>query len=123
MCTTSIALMEKAKSIYSRIMEQWEKDFRRHFVTKKGDLDQIRAVKIMRFIRELLKKERSRDKLQEVVDYVKESKSHLDLICQHVLNNKGCECIKPPPIVYELGIDPGSSAAIILWALEKDNEK
>lgn len=47
-------------------MENWKKDFNKKFVVSGCNLNQITPGKIKHFIKNVLKKERSRDKLQDL---------------------------------------------------------
>lgn len=102
-------------------MEQWKKDFNQKFVTPKGNLTEITPKDISRFIEKLLKEERNRDKVQELIDYVKESKSNTEILIQYIFNNTSiCEkCLPDIELLFELGIKLHDETAIILWILEK----
>ena len=102
-------------------MESWEKDFNKEFVISGCNLNQITLGEIKHFIKNLLKKERSRDKLQELIDFMKESKSNTDILVQYIFNNTSL-CVNFMPsneILNELGIKPYNKEAIILCILEK----
>lgn len=100
-------------------MEQWEKDLNGRF-GKSRRTKEITGIEIHRFVKDLLKKERSRNVLIEIIDYVKKSKSNTDILYQYVLNNSTCQTrVVHTDLCHELGIAPGSKEDVILSILEK----
>ena len=102
-------------------MEQWERDSNRMFVTPKGHLTQIMPRNIRHFIRRLLKAERSRDKLKELIDYVKESRSNTDILINYIYNtNNVCDSLIPSnELCDNLGLKPHAKEGAILCILER----
>ena len=102
-------------------MEQWEKDFNRMFVTPKGNLTEITPQNIRLFIKRLLKAERSRDKLKELIDYVKESRSNTDILVNYIYNtNNICDSLNPSnELCDNLGLKLHTKEGVILCILER----
>lgn len=99
-------------------MEDWERDLiRRYSSTKNTGMN---IVNVRSLVNGLLKKERERDKLQELLDFVKKSKTDTDILFQYVKNNVGCNAtIASGELNTELGISPISKESTILCILER----
>lgn len=99
------------------MMENWEREFIKIF-TLHGEMKPTKPSRIRTFIRDLLRKERERDKLQEIIDFVKESKTNTDILYQYVINNSTCQSPRYTNLCYELGIPPPSKETHVLAILE-----
>ena len=101
-------------------MEQWETDFYEIFVKTKN-LPDREMMKIKHFIDNLLKAERSRNMLLEVLDYVKRHNSKTDMLVRYVMDNASiCERTDPSQeLLEQLGIEVHEGEARILYILEK----
>ena len=101
-------------------MEDWERDLNKMF-GKSQRSKEITGVHVHRFVKDLLKKERERDKLQELIDYVNESKSKTDILNNYVFDNMNyCERMEPSDeLLGQLGMVMHDREVRILYILEK----
>lgn len=79
----------------------------------------------MKFISDELKKERERDKIQEILDYVRKSKSNADILLNYIQDERKNYCDPMYPseeLLDRLGIAPYDKEARILYILEKHFE-
>lgn len=95
-------------------MEQWEQEYIAKF---KGQVD---ARKVKRFFDNVLKKERKRDVMSEVLDYVKRHNSKTDQLVNYIYNRNSCDRYDPSQkLLDELGIEIHEPEARILAILER----
>ncbi len=101
-------------------MENWERELNDRF-GKSRRTKEITGVEIHRFIKNVLKNERKRDKFQEIIDYIKKHNSKTDMLARYVMENVNiCEIIDPSQkLMDRLGIEIHESEARILYILEK----
>lgn len=100
-------------------MDKWEQDYIAQF---KGQVD---ARKVKRFFDNVLKKERERNVLIEVLDYVKRHNSKTDMLARYVMDNANI-CTKTEPsqeLLDQLGIEMHEPEARILYILEQHFEQ
>lgn len=103
-------------------MEQWKKDFDKNFTDRAENRHSaVFAIRGRSFIKRLLKKERERDKLHEILTYVQESKNKTEILIQYILNNTS-PCFPRRPssnLIWELGLGLTDRENLILFILEK----
>lgn len=103
-------------------MDNWKERFKNRFLIKGKWRRAYVPDEVIRFIESALKKDRERDKVQELVDYVKDSKSKTEILINYVVNKRinFCDSMLPSEeLLAELGLDPWDREAIILYILEK----
>ena len=91
-------------------MEQWEKDFKRQFGKRKKP---IADYEVYGFIKKLLKEERKRDRLQELLDYVKESKSNTDILINYIYDSGCCTPMASYELCKKLNLKPCKELTIL----------
>lgn len=102
-------------------MDNWKERFTNRFLAKGKWRKRVTPSAIKEFIEGAIKKEQERDKLQELLDYVKESKSKTDILFNYAMN-EGSICVSKIPseeLSAKLGIGPRDKEAVILYYLEK----
>ena len=102
-------------------MENWRQRFKNRFLTNGSWRKSYKPQDLMRFVEDELKKERQRDKLQEVLDYVQDSQSKTEILINYVLAERNvCEAMCPSQELCDrLGIDLIDKETIILFILER----
>ena len=98
-------------------MEQWEKDLNRQF-GKSQRTKPITAVEVYRFVQNVLGNDRNRDRLQELIDYVKDSKSNTDILIDYIIDSGYCVPMASDELCKKLNLKP-CKELIILGALEQ----
>ncbi len=101
-------------------MEQWEKEFNRKFTEKSAWNGRTPPRDVRKFIGNLLKEERKRDKLQEVLDFIKESRTQLQILTRYIYNNTS-RCDSTPHPSGELMRELGPEQKDILKNIHKNN--
>lgn len=101
-------------------MEQWETDLNNTYSKYERNV-KIPFDRVKRIVRDIVKKERKRDKLQELIDYVHKSKSNTDILINYIYNNTmPCDGYEPSEeLMNELGIKYTDKEAVILCILER----
>ena len=107
-------------------MKNWEERFNNR-LTKKDARGRLAWRKtfspddIKRFIRDELRRESKRDKLRELIDYVKDSKSKTQVLIDYVMHTGSCYESKIPSdiLLDQLGMTPMDPETRILYYLEK----
>lgn len=95
----------------------WEREFIKIF-TLNGEMKPTKPNRIRIFIRGLLRKDRERDKLHELLDFVKKSNTNTDILYRYVRNNTTCQSPRYTNMCYDLGIPVHTKEAEILAILE-----
>ena len=102
-------------------MEQWEQDLNTKYSKYERNV-KLPFDRVKKIVRDILRKERERDKIQELVDYVKKSKSNTDILINYCDNQRKNFCNRTDhseELLDELGIKVYEREAMILYYLEK----
>lgn len=109
-------------------MDNWRERFENRFLNKETKEWRGRPKRIptpndiIKFIEQALYRERKRDKIEGILDFIKESKTKTAILVNYVdieLNKNCCSSRQPSEeLLLQLGIHPGDREALILFILE-----
>lgn len=102
-------------------MEKWKQDYISFFTLGGKFKEQTTPHKVSLFIKDLIAKERKRNVLIEILDYVKRHNSKTDMLVNYVIDNVSlCDRLVPSQeLLNQLGIEVYEREAMILYILEK----